>query len=150
MRKMRSSQWLQLLVLTGGGVLAFCAVYGLVTALGVSEPSPGQVSNLLFQYDTEAYLPESPASPSTAPVQVWVLYRDRPVSIGRSRLVFRGIDADGNLRIDAVVPELDPQRAYAHTITRERARNGFRIADENYRLKRVGRSALILYRDPTP
>lgn len=150
MRKMRSSQWLQLLALTGAGILAFCAVYGLVTILDVPEPSPGQLSDLLFQYDTDAFLPESPASPSAAPVQVWVLYRDRPVSIGRSRLVFRGIDADGNLRIDAVVPELDPQRAYAHTVTLKRARSGFRIADENYRLKRVGRSALILYRDRAP
>ncbi|MFO7496841.1 MAG: hypothetical protein R6X05_14545 [Desulfobacterales bacterium] len=150
MRKMRSSPWFQLLALTGGGLLVFGAVYGLVTFLGVTEPAPGQLSNLLFRNDSDAFLPQPPAAPVPAPVEVWVLHRDRSVSIGRSRLVFRGLDDSGNLRIDAVLPELDPQRAYAHTVTRERARSGFRIANEHYRLKKIGRSALVLYRDVAP
>jgi hypothetical protein len=49
-----------------------------------------------------------------------------------------------------VLPELDPQRVYAHSVSRERARSGFRIAGEQLRLKRVGRSALVLFRDVAP
>jgi hypothetical protein len=150
MRKMRSSPWLQLFALTGGGLLAFGAVYGLVTVLGVSEPAPGQLSNLIFRNDTDAFRPQPPAAPAAAPVEVWVLHRDRSVSIGRSRLVFRGLDDSGSLRIDAVLPELDPQQVYRHTVTRQRARSGFRIANEHYRLKKIGRSALVLYRDGAP
>ena len=150
MRKMRSSPWFQLAALTGGGFLTFVGVYALVTVLGVSEPSSRQMSHLLFRNDSGAILPRSPAAPSEGGVEVWVLYRDRPVSIGRSRVVFRGLDDGGNLRIDAVLPELDPQSVYAHSIPREQARNGFRIANERYRLKKVGRSALVLYREASP
>ncbi len=150
MRKMRSSPWIHLLALTGAGLLAFGAVYGLATVLGLPEPTPGQLSDLLFRNDADALLPQSPATPAAGPVEVWVLHRDRSVAIGRSRLVFRGLDAAGNLRIDAVLPELDPQSVYAHSLTRERARRGFRIANEHYRLKKIGRSALVLYRDVAP
>ena len=150
MREMRSSAWLQLIAFTGAGILAFAGLYGLVTLLEVSAPNPRQMSHLLFRNDSGAILPRSPAAPSEGGVEVWVLYRDRPVSIGRSRVVFRGLDDGGNLRIDAVLPELDPQRVYAHSIPREQARKGFRIANEGYRLKKIGRSAVVLYRAAPP
>lgn len=147
MREMRSSAWLQLVAFTGAGILAFAGLYGLVTLLGVSEPNPRQMSQRLFRNDTDVSPPRSPAA---GQLEVWVLHRDRPVTIGRSRVTFRGLDEGGNLRIDAVLPELDPQRVYAHSIPREQARKGFRIANEGYRLKKIGRSAVVLYRTAPP
>jgi hypothetical protein len=60
---------------------------------------------------------------------------DQPLVLGTHRLLYRGFEPDGRIRIDVVVPALDPHTAYPYRFTLSEAREGFRMADRHLRLR---------------
>lgn len=72
-----------------------------------------------------------------------VLIKDEPATMGRTRLIYRGI-ADGRIHIDVYLLDLDPDYPYARHVSKAEARRGIRLGDRNYRMDAASRKSLVL------
>ena len=73
-----------------------------------------------------------------------VLLRDREVRVGGAVLTYRGLGARSTFRIDAVIPDLDPQYTYRQQFDIASARKGFRLGGEHLVLLSAGRYKIRL------
>jgi hypothetical protein len=67
-------------------------------------------------------------------------------SIGKVDIIYRGLTADSKFRVDVIIPQLDPQRPYKHTLDIDAARQGFRMAGSEFKLDSVGENYIRLIR----
>ena len=71
---------------------------------------------------------------------------DRDVKIGKSKIVYRGLDGNAKFKMDVVVLELDPNSFYRYRIPIKAAKKGFRLVGQNFRLISARKSAIQLWR----
>ena len=72
-----------------------------------------------------------------------VLHKDQPQTFGRLLLTYRGI-SNGDLVLDVVLLELDPDYPYRHRIPKNSAAQGFRMANTDFRILSAGPKKLSL------
>jgi hypothetical protein len=81
--------------------------------------------------DPDYYWGRVAAAPTTRrgvePGDRVLLHRDRETRIGRATLIYRGRDRR-EVRLDVVIPELDPFYAYHHTFSPDRFHRVIRLA----------------------
>ena len=82
----------------------------------------------------------APASPNRV-----ILTKGIPRTIDKVKLTYMGMDADAVV-IDVTILDLDPHYAYRHTIPRHIAAQGFKMAQQQYRLISAGSSRLKITR----
>ncbi len=73
------------------------------------------------------------------------LMLDRDKKIGKSILVYRGLDENAKFRIDVAILELDPNSFYRYRIPINAAKKGFRLVGQNFRLISARKSAIQLW-----
>jgi hypothetical protein len=61
---------------------------------------------------------------------------------GKSKIVYRGLDGNSNLKIDVVILDLDPDAYYPYRINTNEAKNGFRLAGNNFKLISARKSVI--------
>lgn len=152
---------------------AFVAVFGSFAALmylSISTFSAGQNQNpppafFRFQQHAAAVNPSVP-SPTTAgtselsrrmvkksTTSAWsktVLRLGHSHSVGAIVLTYRGKEGRANLKLDVVVPDLDPQYTYRHNINIKEARKGFQVGNERFVLRSARNSMIrLLHYQPT-
>ena len=54
--------------------------------------------------------------------------------VGRMELIYRGLLNGGRFRLDVVIPELDPHRAYPRDVSIPEAKDGFSLSGERFQL----------------
>ncbi len=81
-----------------------------------------------------------PASPDRV-----ILTRDIPRTIDNVKLTYIGMDADAVV-IDVTILDLDPDYAYRRAIPKHIAAQGFKMAQQQYRLISAGESRLKIAR----
>ena len=81
-----------------------------------------------------------PASPTSV-----ILTKGIPRTIDKVKLTYLGVDADAVV-IDVTILDLDPHYAYRRTIPKHIAVQGFKMAQQQYRLISAGRSRLKIAR----
>jgi hypothetical protein len=77
--------------------------------------------------------------PPTDPDQ-FVLTIGDAVSIEGLQITYRGMSASGRLRLDVVVPDLDPVYSYPYELSVSEARVGFVIFNQRFILDAMGRA----------
>ncbi|WDP90344.1 MAG: hypothetical protein HUN04_11810 [Desulfobacter sp.] len=75
------------------------------------------------------------------------LARDQALVMNGCKLIFRGI-RDGEIRIDLIQLELDPESVYPQYLSIKKAESGFRLADSRFSLLSGNKSRLKLKIQP--
>ncbi len=66
-------------------------------------------------------------------------------TIGKSKIIYRGLEGDSKFKIDVVILELDPQAFYGYRFEIDDARQGFRLAGQNFKLISARESAIQIW-----
>lgn len=66
-------------------------------------------------------------------------------TIGKSKIIYRGLEGDSKFKIDVVILELDPQAFYGYRFSIDDARQGFRLAGQNFKLISARESAIQIW-----
>ncbi len=73
------------------------------------------------------------------------LVLDRDIKIGKSIIVYRGLDENAKFRMDVAILELDPNSFYPYRIPINAAKKGFRLVGQNFKLISARKSAVQLW-----
>ena len=65
--------------------------------------------------------------------------------IGKSKIIYRGLEGNSTFKIDVVILELDPNSFYRYRIKIDDAKKGFRLAGQNFKLISTRKSALQIW-----
>lgn len=96
------------------------------------------VHNQLGQADRANALPKANQI-SEATDGRYVLHLDQSQSIGKVKLVYRGLEGNSICLIDVIIPDLDPERPYKYRLDIDAAEKGFRMAGHNFKLETTGK-----------
>jgi hypothetical protein len=66
-------------------------------------------------------------------------------TIGRSKIIYRGLEGDSKFKMDVVIPELDPQAFYGYRFPIDDARQGFRLIGQNFKLISARKTAIQIW-----
>ena len=70
---------------------------------------------------------------------------DRDIKIGKSIIVYRGLDENAKFRMDVAILELDPNSFYRYRIPINVAKKGFKLVGQNFKLISARKSAIQLW-----
>ncbi len=70
---------------------------------------------------------------------------DRDMKIGKSIIVYRGLDENAKFKMDIAMLELDPNAFYRYRIPIKAAKKGFRLVGQNFKLISARKSAIQLW-----
>jgi hypothetical protein len=94
--------------------------------------------------DTRAQ--ETPAGAASIPAREKILLAlNHEKTVGKSIIIYRGLDGDSKFKIDVVIPELDPQAFYGYRLSIDKAHQGFRLGGQNYKLISARKSAIRIW-----
>ena len=65
--------------------------------------------------------------------------------IGKSKIIYRGLEGNSTFKIDVVVLDLDPNSFYRYRIKIDDAKKGFRLAGQNFKLISSRKSAIQIW-----
>ena len=74
-----------------------------------------------------------------------LLVINQDIKIGKSKIVYRGLEGNAKLKMDVVILELDPNAFYRYRIPIKVAKKGFRLVGQNFRLILARKSAIQLW-----
>ena len=74
-----------------------------------------------------------------------MLVLDQDIKIGKSKIVYRGLDGNAKFKMDVVILELDPNAFYRYRIPIKAAKKGFRLVGQNFKLISARKSAIELW-----
>jgi hypothetical protein len=74
-----------------------------------------------------------------------MLVLDRDIQIGKSKIVYRGLDGNAKFKMDVAILELDPNALYRYRIPIKAAKKGFRLVGQNFRLISARKSTIELW-----
>ena len=74
-----------------------------------------------------------------------MLVRDRDLKIGKSKIVYRGLEENDQFRMDVIILDLDPDIFYRYTIPINDAKQGFRLVGQNFKLISARKSTIQLW-----
>ena len=116
---------LSLLLLAVTGAASFAAV-----GMWVGPKAPVSASAV-------AAAPEIPV-PATRSGEYYIAF-NRAATVASARVIYKGYAEKNRIRIDVVIPALDPEMAYVHLLEIPAAREGFSLLGQQYRLTAVNR-----------
>ena len=84
------------------------------------------------------------------PIPGWsksTLRRGKEVRVGNSILTYRGMEKGAILKLDTVIPDLDPDYTYSLKISVSKAKRGFQTGGDRFVLLSAGKSKIkVLHR----
>lgn len=141
-----SQQWKYLGLFSVAGVTVFAVLYFLAEALIPPAQDYREYYAGVFMFAGEQ-IPVDPgpspkpsvgthANPNAAGVssELLTLLLEEPRTVGRIELIYRGLLEHGRFRVDVVIPELDPNRAYPRDVSIEEGRVAFSLSGERFQL----------------
>ncbi|MFH1155274.1 MAG: hypothetical protein V1793_15800 [Pseudomonadota bacterium] len=124
----RSEKWLPILFFSiVGGLFVFFSYY-LVANASNPEPS-GQAMDSPQAVDNRmAEVQLIPPDFTTL-----TLTLDTEVQVNDKRFIYRGME-DNTIRIEVIIPALDPDRGYMYQVSMDRAEKGFSLSGRYFKL----------------
>jgi hypothetical protein len=116
------------------GFLLFTVMTGLLFGIFYGAYHGPWDPRLRRRLEERYQAPPTPPPPAVQGDRV-TLFRGQPVTVGKNKLVFYGIEA-GFLLLSVYLLELDPATAYNHRIPEKTARAGFTLGGQNFVLTR--------------
>jgi hypothetical protein len=105
------------------------------------SPKMGYLSSRLF-----SRLQDTPARALSNPAREKILLAlNHEKTIGKSKIIYRGLEGDSKFKIDVVILELDPQAFYGYRFSIDNARQGFRLVGQNFKLISARESAIQIW-----
>ena len=90
-----------------------------------------------------ARMQDTPARALSNPAREKILLAlNHEKTIGKSKIIYRGLEGSLKFKIDVVILELDPQAYYGYRFPIDDARQGFRLAGHNFKLISARESAI--------
>jgi hypothetical protein len=86
----------------------------------------------------------SAAGRQTAGQPVLVIGLNEDKTVGRTTIIYRGLESGSRFRLYVIIPELDPEVAYPHHMSKSEAKQGFRLANESFQLLTVRKRYISL------
>ena len=91
-------------------------------------------------------LQDTPARTLSNPAREKILLAlNHEKTIGKSKIIYRGLEGDSKFKIDVVILELDPQAFYGYRFSIDDARQGFRLVGQNFKLISARKSAIQIW-----
>ena len=91
-------------------------------------------------------LQDTPARALSNPAREKILLAlNHEKTIGKAKIIYRGLEGDSKFKIDVVILELDPQAFYGHRFSIDHARQGFRLVGQNFKLISARESAIQIW-----
>jgi hypothetical protein len=66
-------------------------------------------------------------------------------SVGKIKMIYRGLEGD-RINVDVIIPELDPETAYHHSLHESEAKRGLKFGGQDFELISAGDTKLRLNR----
>ncbi|MFY9704830.1 MAG: hypothetical protein WBV95_01980 [Desulfobacterales bacterium] len=67
------------------------------------------------------------------------------ISVGKIKMIYRGLEGD-RINVDVIIPELDPETAYHHSILESEAKRGLKLGGQDFEVISAGETKLRLNR----
>jgi hypothetical protein len=67
------------------------------------------------------------------------------ISVGKIKMIYRGLEGD-RINVDVIIPELDPETAYHHSLHESEAKRGLKFGGQDFELISAGDTKLRLNR----
>ncbi|MGB7921367.1 MAG: hypothetical protein WCF40_15055 [Desulfobacterales bacterium] len=67
------------------------------------------------------------------------------ISVGKIKMIYRGLEGD-RINVDVIIPELDPETAYHHSIHESEAKRGLKLGGQDFELISASETNLRLNR----
>jgi hypothetical protein len=91
-------------------------------------------------------LQDAPARALSNPAREKILLAlNHEKTIGKSKIIYRGLEKNSAFNIDVVILELDPNSFYRYRIQIDAAEKGFRLAGQDFKLISARKSALQIW-----
>jgi hypothetical protein len=91
-------------------------------------------------------LQDTPARALSNPAREKILLAlNQEKTIGKSKIIYRGLEKNSAFEIDVVILELDPNSFYRYRIQIDAAEKGFRLAGQDFKLISARKSALQIW-----
>jgi hypothetical protein len=74
-----------------------------------------------------------------------ILSLGQVVSVGKIKMIYRGLE-DDRINVDVIIPELDPETAYHHSVRESEAQRGLKLGGQDFELISAGETKLRLNR----
>ena len=151
MNETRSRNWLMILLYMAICIVSLGSLYFVVEAFfpkTSSELNNDRLSSKFMSVSRwdDNYRNAQKKAPSNPLKEKIMLLLDRDTKIGKSKIIYRGLDENAKFKMDVVVLELDPNAFYRYHIPISAAKNGFRLVGQNFRLISARKSAIHLWR----
>ena len=126
---------------SGVGLLVFALVcifaittvfYAINSLISTSETNTRHSG--LFVYSGEAVPVDWDEGRQRSNGLMFRLSIDRPMVVGNARIFYRGLTDNNRFVLDVMLPDLDPEAYYPYVLNISEAREGFRLADRNFKL----------------
>ena len=145
MDETRSRYWLYiflytLLCIAFLGVLFFVAMAFAPKTSPALVPRDDRISSK-FIAGPNSY-EEAYSNPSKEKIMLVI---NRDIKIGKSKIVYRGLDGDAKFSIDLAILDLDPHAYYRYRIPISDAEKGFRLAGQKFKLISARKSTIQLW-----
>ncbi len=106
-----------------------------------SSSKMGYLSSRFF-----SRLQDTPARALSNPAREKILLAlNQEKTIGKSKIIYRGLEKNSAFKIDVVILELDPNSFYRYRIQIDAAEKGFRLAGQDFKLISARKSALQIW-----
>ena len=129
------------------GSIVFLGLILLVAEMFFPSTSPELIPNrdaLSARFITR--LRDAPGRALSNPAREKILLAlNHEKTIGKSKIIYRGLEGDSKFKIDVVILELDPQAFYGYRFPIDDARRGFRLAGHNFKLISARQSAIQIW-----
>jgi hypothetical protein len=67
------------------------------------------------------------------------------ISVGKIKMIYRGLEGD-RINVDVIIPELDPETAYHHSIHESEAKRGLKLGGQEFEVISASETKLHLNR----
>ena len=74
-----------------------------------------------------------------------ILSLGQVISVGKIKMIYRGLEGD-RINVDVIIPELDPETAYHHSIHETEAKKGLKLGGQDFEVISAGETKLRLNR----
>ena len=117
-----------------GAIFIFFFCYMQANAYGPENPAYAMGNSHLAEAEL---IPEDFSS--------LVLALDAEVRVRDKRFVYRGME-DRSIRIEVIIPELDPDRGYLYQVPIDRAERGFNLSGTYFRLVKARQTRIEIHK----
>ena len=120
--------------------IVFYILHSMTSAATTATPSNG-----VFVYSGKRVQVDWDGGRKRSAGLMFRLSIDQPVAVGNARIFYRGLAANSGIVLDVMLPDLDPEAYYPYTMNISKAKDGFHLADHDFKLISANKQHVRMY-----